>query len=166
MTARPRQQTERILALLHDAGLPFVVIGGIAANAHGAVRQTQDLDVVMPMTPEVLDALMAALRPHRPHHALRRDLGPIDQDGQALSAFSMLLLETDLGRLDVIGEVPPAGRFHDLETVTLRLGARDVRVLGLRQLIAVKEAAGRPKDLIAATELRAIAQLLDETSEP
>lgn len=162
MSPRAHQQTARILALLQDAGLPFVVVGGVAANAHGAVRQTQDLDVVMPMTAEVLDRLLDALRPHHPHHALRPDLGPIAQDGETLLAFRMLLIETDLGRLDVIGEVPPVGRYDDLETVTLQLAGRDLKVVALDQLIAIKEAVGRPKDQLAVHELRAIAETLAE----
>lgn len=160
MSQRPRQQTPRILALLHDAELPFVVVGGVAANAHGAVRQTQDLDVVMPMTPEVLDRLLDVLRPFHPRHALRRDLGPISQDGEVLSTFRMLLIETDLGRLDVISEIPPIGRYDDLATITLRLSGRDVRFVTLEQLIEIKAAAGRPKDILAVEELRAIAATL------
>ena len=162
MASRPRQQTPRILALLADASIPFVVVGGVAANAHGAIRHTQDLDVVMPMVPAVLDRLLEVLRPYRPTHALRRDLGPITQDGEDLSAFRMLLIETDLGRLDVIAEVPTAGRYDELETVTVQISGRDVSVLTLDQLIAVKAATGRPKDQLALHELRAIAETLAE----
>lgn len=68
----------------------------------------------MPMEPELIDRLLEALAPYSPRHALRRDLGPIRQDGRVLSGFRMILIETDLGRLDVIGEVPPVGRFDDL----------------------------------------------------
>lgn len=160
MTERPEQQTERLLLLLADAGLPFVVIGGIAANAHGAVRQTEDLDVVMPMTPAVLDRLLDVLGPYHPKHALRRDLGPLTQRGEALATFRFVLLETDLGRLDVVAEVAPIGRYDDLETVTMTIAERRVQVLTLAQLIAVKEATGRPKDRIAVHELRAIAEML------
>ena len=34
---RPTQQTEKLLVLLQDAGVRFVVIGGVAAISHGAV---------------------------------------------------------------------------------------------------------------------------------
>lgn len=144
--------------------MPFVVVGGVAANAHGAVRLTQDLDVVMPMSAEVLDRLLDVLRPYRPHHALRLDLGPIQQDGETLSAFRMLLIETDLGRLDVIKEVPPVGGYEDLATVTVQLAGVDVRIVTLEQLIDIKEAVGRPKDKLALQELRAIAETLEAGS--
>ena len=63
---------------------------------------------------------------------------------------------------DVVAEVAPIGRFEDLSSVTVTIAGRDVRVLALDQLIAVKEATGRPKDAIAVHELRAIAEMLDE----
>lgn len=148
---------DALLALLHGAELPFVVVGGVAALTHGAGIATQDLDIVMPMEPELLDRLLEALAPYSPRHALRRDLGPIRQDGRALSSFRMVLIETDLGRLDVIGEVPPVGRFEDLATLDVNLvGDHLTRVVTLEQLIAIKERAGRPKDLIAVTVLRAL----------
>ena len=157
---------DALLALLHEAELPFVVIGGVAALVHGSGLATQDLDVVMPMEPKVLDRLLDALRPHHPRHALRRDLGPILQDGQALASFRMVLIETDLGRLDVIAEVPPVGRFEDLTTLDITLVADHVtRVVTLEQLIAIKERAGRAKDLIAVKELRALLAARDGSEE-
>lgn len=158
---------DALLALLHEADLPFVVVGGVAALVHGAGMATQDLDVVMPMEPALLDRLLEALRPYHPRHALRRDLGPIRQDGQALAGFRMVLIETDLGRLDVIGEVPPVGRYEDLATLEVGLvGDHLTRVVTLDQLIAIKERAGRPKDLIAAQVLRALRATRAEPSAP
>ena len=143
--------------MLHAAGLPFVVIGGVAAVAHGSSLVTRDLDVVMPATAPVLDRLMETLRPYHPHHALRRDLGPINADGEALSQFRMLLIDTDLGRIDIIADVPPVGGYDALDTVGLPLiEGFETPVVRLEQLIAIKAAAGRPKDVIAVVELEAI----------
>jgi len=151
------QQTEALLALLHEAQIPFVVVGGVAAVAHGSSLFTRDLDIVIPMEPALIERLLAALAPYRPRHALRPDLGAIVQDGEALARFRMVLIETDLGRLDVIAEVPPAGRHGDLKTIPVPLIAGyETLVVELEQLIAIKEQAGRPKDLIAARELRVI----------
>jgi len=164
MSDPPTASIDALLALLHEADLPFVVVSGVAALVHGAGMATQDLDVVMPMEPALLDRLLEALRPYHPRHALRRDLGPIRQDGQALAGFRMVLIETDLGRL---GEVPPVGRYEDLATLEVGLvGDHLTRVVTLDQLIAIKERAGRPKDLIAAQVLRALRATRAEPSEP
>ena len=49
MVAAAGQDNDRLLGILHDAAIPFVVIGGVAAVAHGSSLTTRDLDVVMPM---------------------------------------------------------------------------------------------------------------------
>jgi hypothetical protein len=68
-----------------------------------------------------------------------------------------LLLDTDIGRLDVLGTVEPIGGFEALETVELALlPERPVPVLSLDQLIAVKAHLQRPKDKIVEAELRSI----------
>jgi hypothetical protein len=54
--------SRRLLRALLDAGLEFVVIGGTAALAHGALTPTKDLDVAAPLTEENLRRLMQAPR--------------------------------------------------------------------------------------------------------
>jgi hypothetical protein len=53
-SASPVHQTmRRLTQLLQQAGIPYAVMGGMAVNAHGARRTTQDLDVLL--TPQGLD---------------------------------------------------------------------------------------------------------------
>jgi predicted nucleotidyltransferase len=160
---RAPQQTDRLLALLQDAGVDFVVVGGVAALAHGSSTLTRDLDIAAPLTPENLRRLMDALAPYRPHHATRPDLGVIRDSIERLSKFRLLLVDTDLGRLDILGEVQPLGPAAELEAVELELlEGRRFRVLSLDQLIEVKAHVGRPKDRIVEMELRAIRERLAE----
>lgn len=61
-----------LLPVLADAGVRFIIIGGVAASAHGAARATYDLDVVYGRDPEDIKRLVAALRPYEPYcEALR-----------------------------------------------------------------------------------------------
>jgi hypothetical protein len=149
--------SQRLLRALLDVGLEFVVIGGTAALAHGALTPTQDLDVAAPLTEDNLRRLMQALAPYHPHHATRPDLGVVWQSPAELTKFRLLLLDTDIGRLDVLGNVEPIGGFEALETVELPLlPDRPVPVLSLDQLITVKAHLQRPKDKIVEAELRSI----------
>ena len=50
-----------------SAGVEFVLVGGVAAAAHGSPRSTQVLDVVYGRRLENLEALVRALRPHQPY---------------------------------------------------------------------------------------------------
>ncbi|MBN1944336.1 MAG: hypothetical protein JW797_01615 [Bradymonadales bacterium] len=158
--APPPQRTDRLLELLLDEQVQFVVVGGVAAVAHGGTTVTTDLDIVVAMTAENLDRLMTALAPFHPRHVTRRDLGVITQPGEELASFRLLLIETDLGRLDVLSELEPIGPIGALDVEYLELlEGRRFPVLSLEQLITVKQHLGRPKDLLVAAELRAIRAL-------
>lgn len=157
MKAPAKQQTPRLLALLQEAGVDFIVIGGVAAIAHGAATLTRDLDVAAPLTLDNVTRLMSALRPYHPKHVTRPDLGEIAESIDRLCEFRLLLIDTDLGRLDVLREVEPLGGVESLRSVEITMAdGRQVRVLDLDQLIEVKAFVGRPKDRIVEQELRAI----------
>lgn len=147
----------RLLELVSDSGFECVVIGGVAAAGHGAATPTDDLDLVAPMTEGNLERLMTALQPHNPKHATRPDLGVIRDPPQRLAGFRLLLIDTDLGRLDVLREVQPLGEFTAIESEPMELiPGRAFRVITLEQLIEVKAYLKRPKDKLVESELRAI----------
>ena len=103
---------------------------------------------------------MNILEPLQPMHAHRHDLGVITDTPEELAQFRLLLIDTQLGRLDVLKTVEPIGRYDDLQTVKMELAeGRTFSVLDLDQLIAIKAHIGRGKDLIVEQELRAIRAL-------
>lgn len=158
METLTRQRTDDLLRLLADAGIDHIVVGGVAAIAWGSSELTRDLDVVMRFDVEAIAALMTALSPHHPKHATRPDLGIITDSPERLSKFRMLLVTTDLGRVDFLPAVDPAGDYEALlaRRVRMDLGGHEHDVIALDDLIAVKEHVARPKDLIVAAQLRAI----------
>jgi hypothetical protein len=72
-------------------------------------------------------------------------------------------LTTNLGALDLLGEITSGGPYEDLlpDTCELSLFGLTIRCLALKRLIEVKRAVGRPRDLDAIAELEA---LLEEKS--
>lgn len=152
------QKTDELLALLVRAGIEHVVIGGVAAIAWGGAELTRDLDIVMPFDLEHVTRLMNAFAPYHPRHWTRPDLGVIDPRPEYLATFRMLLLKTDLGRIDVLREAQPVG---DYERLHARAGSFTFEghvheLCDIDDLIAIKEHVARPKDLIVAAQLRAI----------
>ena len=71
-----------------------------------------------------------------------------------------LYLRTDWGVVDVLSSVPGLGDFERLKVhaETITIGGKACRLIGLEDLILAKEAMGREKDLLAAKELRAVAE--------
>ena len=156
------QRTEELLVLLQDAGFEFTVVGGVAAIAHGATRSTRDLDVVAPFTAVNLGRLVEALRDHHAKHFTRPDLGVITQTPEELAGHRLLLLDSDLGRLDVLREVRPIGRYEKLDVVEMELvKGRRFGVISLDLLIEIKASLNRPQDKDVERDLRAIRALRD-----
>lgn len=145
----------RLVDVLCDAGVEFILVGGAAAVAHGASRLTQDIDVVYARTPENLRRIVAALAPHRPYPRGAPPGLPFLWDEITLKNGLNFTLTIALGDLDLLGEVAGGGGYQDLlpHTVTLSVFGRDIRCVGLRKLIELKRAAGRPKDFEAIAEL-------------
>ncbi|MBI3183518.1 MAG: nucleotidyltransferase [Myxococcales bacterium] len=151
-------RARELIQLLVDAGFEFVIVGGIAAVAHGSVELSDDLDVVSPFKADNLDRLTRALVPHRPRFALTPEKRRVDQSPAELARFKNLYLLTDLGRLDVLSEVTAVGSFEAVRAhaVAMTLFERVCRVISLDDLIAAKAAMLRPKDKQVELELRAI----------
>ena len=139
-------------------GWSFVVIGGIAAVLHGSPRVTQDLDICFATDAGNLDALGAALV------ALDSRLAGVDEevpfvpDARTLSRIMTLTLETSKGRLDALAAPTGAPPYGELRARAERfdIGGVFVLVASLQDLIAMKRASARPKDLADVAELSAI----------
>jgi predicted nucleotidyltransferase len=147
-----------LLRRLAEAGVDFVLVGGAAATVHGSARLTLDLDVVYRRSP---DNIVRVVRALAPHHAYLRGAPPglpFIWDERTVERGLNFTLTTDLGAIDLLGEIVGGGRFEDLlpHTITIEVFGVTLRCLDLDRLIEVKRAAGRPKDLEAIAELEAI----------
>ena len=154
---------DALLGALEEAGVDCIIIGGIAAAAHGASRVTQDIDVVYARADDNLARIIAALKNHQPYLRGAPPGLPFFWDSETLRRGLNFTLTTALGDIDLLGDIPGGGRYEDLLAHSLELvvfGHR-VRCLDLPKLIETKRAAGRPKDFEALAELEA---LLDERS--
>ena len=149
---------ELALQELRRAGVEFIVVGGVAAALHGSARVTQDLDVVYSRTPENIARLAAALAPHRPYLRGAPPGLPFRWDAATIRRGLNFTLTTTLGDLDLLGEIVGGGGYADLlpYSQVVTLSGAEYRCLSLAQLIHVKRAAGRPKDLEAIAELEAL----------
>ena len=156
---------DALLRALAQGGVEFIIIGGVAAVAHGSSRLTQDLDVVYSRGPENLARLSAALGPHHPYLRGAPPGLPFRWDVATIRRGLNFALSTDLGDIDLLGEVTGGGGYESLRphTITLDLSGMACSCLDLEWLIRVKRAAGRPKDLEALAELEALSEEREAT---
>lgn len=151
-------QLEQLLAALSDAGVEFIIVGGVAARAHGSSRLTDDVDISYARTPANLARLVKALAPLDPYLRGAPPGLPFDWSVATLTAGLNFTLTTSAGAIDLLGEIIGGGQYPDLlpRTITITIFGRDVQLLDLPWLIRVKRAAGRPKDLEVIAELEVL----------
>jgi predicted nucleotidyltransferase len=157
------QQTLRLLA---EHEVDFIIIGGVAISAHGSSYLTFDLDICYLRTKDNLRRLVAALSPYHPRLRDMPEGLPFIWDESTLRQGTNFTLSTDLGDIDLLGEVKGVGTYDDAlsSSIVVHLFGNDMRILSLKALIESKRAAGRTKDLLVLPELEAMLAL-DETSE-
>lgn len=151
---------EKLLRALARGGVEFILVGGVAATAHGSVRLTVDLDVVYRRTDENIARLATTVGKLCPYLRGAPPGLPFVWDVQTIHSGLNFTLSTDLGDLDLLGEIAGGGGYDALmpHTIVLKIFGLQCRCLNLAHLIHVKRAAGRPKDLEAIAELEALAQ--------
>lgn len=155
---------EPALKSLVEQAVEFVIIGGVAIIAHGAPYSTFDLDFCYSRMPENLKRIASALAPFKPRlRGFPKDL-PFVWDERTLRTGTNFTLETDIGDIDLLGEVAGVGSYAEVfaGSTVVSLFGNEMRVLSLDDLIKAKKATGRPKDLFVLPELEALQELLSE----
>ncbi len=159
---------EKFVNLFVDHGIEFVVIGGRAETLYGSARVTFDTDLCYRRTAENLRRLAEVLVRLDPSlRGAPPDL-PFRIDAESLALGCNYTFRTADGDLDLLGFVEPLGGFEALvgQAETFRIGDCSVKVIGLDDLIKIKEYLGRPKDKDGLNHLRAIHRLRGPGEKP
>jgi predicted nucleotidyltransferase len=158
---------EAALHALVDSEVQFIVVGAYAAFAHGSSQLTHDLDICYERSPENFRRLALALAPHHPRLRGIPENIPFVLDERTLSQGMNFTLDTDMGEIDLLGELSGIGQFaelvRDAETITLH--GRSLRVASLDAIIRSKRAAGRAKDRAMLPELEAMKEIQQHTKK-
>ena len=149
---------ERLLGVLDRNGVTYVLIGGIAAVAHGSLFPTEDVDITPAMAGDNLERLSAALRELNARirvEGTAEEL-PFDHDAESLSAVQTWDLTTRYGDLDLSFVPSGTAGYPDLtrDVSEIRLFGIAVRVASLVDIVRSKQAANRPKDQRVLPTLR------------
>jgi hypothetical protein len=160
-----RFQPLRALKMLLEHDVRFVLIGGMAGRARGSPSITGDIDVCYARDAANLQAMARALRSiHARLRGAPADI-PSILEARSLREGDRFTFWTDLGSIDIMGapDGVPGGYDELLRTAEpIELGEGViVHVAALEDLIRMKRAAGRPKDLMALEILGALRDEID-----
>ena len=144
-------KADEILVALAEHGVDFVVIGGLAVQAHGYIRGTHDVDIIVKATTLNLTRLSEALA--ELDAELRTASTLKLADPHQLRRAPLIPVVTRAGPLDVLNLEHVAGgpRSYDAlrdAAIEVDLRGRAIAIAGLSDLIRMKRAAGRQQDLM------------------
>lgn len=154
---------EAITRALDEAGVQFIIVGGLAVVAHGYGRQTQDLDMVIRLQPETVRAAFRALEAlgYRPRIPVTAEgFANPEQRARWIAEKGMTVLNfhSDQHRdtpVDMFVTEPfDFAEEYSFAMVEEIAPGAPVHILRLETLLRVKQEAGRPQDLADIAELR------------
>ena len=156
---------DALVSALHSAGVLYLVAGGLAVNAHGYLRFTRDVDIVLQLSSGNIEAAFAALagigyRPIVPISAAdfadagKRSSWERDKGMTVLNFWSEQHRDTPV---DLFVTEPFDFEVEYGRALVKPLGGIEVRFVSIPALIRMKEIAGRPQDKIDIEFLRKLA---------
>lgn len=150
-----------LLKVLQAHQVQLLLIGGIAGVLHGSPSMTNDLDICHSRDMDNLRKLAAALVELNARLRGAPEDAPFILDARTLAAGGNFTFSTTAGALDCLA-FPSGSKGYDeliANAVSMDLDGLNVKVVALNDLIRIKRAAGRPKDLI---EVEILGALRDE----
>lgn len=159
---------EKLLKALVDNQVKFIVVGAYAAIMQGSTLRTDDLDICYERTPDNYKRIAFAIGPFKPRlRGIPENLAaPFDE--HSLAHGTNFTLMTDLGSLDLLGEMSGVGGYRQIvaDAKVINLGGVTCQVASLDTIIRSKEAANRPKDHATLPELRALRLIQGKKEDP
>lgn len=155
---------EPLFKALNDAGVRYVVVGGLAVVLHGHARLTVDVDLVVDLDEDqaarAIDALVRMdLRPRvpvNPRDFADRSVRESWIRDRGMQVFSMFDPSNPMRVVDLFVSHPVP--FEELWSRSALFELRDttIRVASIPDLIRLKRLAGRPRDRADIEQLEAI----------
>ena len=155
---------ERVLVALEEAGVRYLLVGGVAVVLHGYLRTTADLDLILALDEDNVARAGEALgglgyRPRAPVDLA--GLADPEQrrawiEAKGLTVLSLWSPEQPALELDLFVEEPLDFESAHGRAVRTDLGPCEASVVSLDDLLSLKRRAGRPRDLEDIEALEAL----------
>jgi len=152
-----------VLEGLLEAGVEFILVGGLASVIQGAPITTMDVDIVHNQSAENIAKLLSFLKSVDALHR-RLDDKLIEPKESDLSGKGHVLLTTRLGPLDILAVIEGGRSYDDLldHAVEIDFRGHTLRVLDLKILIELKKTSTDPKDKQRLSVLKETLRQLEE----
>ena len=142
---------EKLLALLADAGVQFIVVGGVAVTLNGYVRLTEGVGILLEPSRENIARFLDAMSRYGEGFARELSCDDFTDEEGAIR----IVEEVEQCQVDAFTRMS-GQHFADLlvDAETLRIGPREIRYASRAALIRLKERSVREKDRLDVIALR------------
>lgn len=152
---------------LNAKGIRYIVIGGMAVNLHGIPRMTYDIDLLLDMDDRNIESFIRLLKgwgfkPKVPVDIAEFADGAKRNDwikNKNMKAFNLMNPEWAIREIDILIDTPVDFARADRGKKVVVIQGVPVPVIGIDDLIVMKEKAGRQQD---AADVRILKELRDE----
>jgi predicted nucleotidyltransferase len=157
-----------IVRELNQAGVRYIVVGGVAVNMHGVPRMTYDLDLLVDLEDRNLEVLLGLLegwgfRPRVPVHILDLADGSKRREwieDKGMKAFNLVNEQWALSEIDIIIDSPVSYEQARANQVTVKVSGVEVPIASIPDLVLMKQNTGRNQD---EADIRYLEQVQDES---
>jgi hypothetical protein len=129
-----------VTSLLERISIPYMLIGGLAVSSWGEARSTLDVDVTIWIEPEQLDRTVFEIS--RQLHVVPKDPTAFVRRTRVLPALSSLQI-----RIDIVFAALPEEKRIIQRSRPRQIAGKDVMVASVEDLLFMKLASERPKDI-------------------
>ena len=142
---------EKLLVILAEAGVGFVVVGGVAVTLHGYVRLTEDVDILIEPSPANIQRFLDSLADYGEGFARELSLEDFTDEEGAIR----IVEETELSQIDVFTRMSGL-RYQDLkmDASILSLQGYEIAYASKAALIRLKGGSVREKDQFDVAALK------------
>lgn len=157
---------EEILREFQKQKVKYVLVGGIAVNLLGSLRNTADMDILVEMSDKNLAKVVRILK--RQGYRVKQPVDPMgiaDKktredwiNNKHMKAFNFYK-QDELKEVDIIIESPVSFKEAKKDSVRIKGGDITLSVISIDNLIKMKKNSGRPLDNLDVKELKKIKRL-------
>jgi predicted nucleotidyltransferase len=157
---------EEIFRAFQKQKVKYVLVGGVAVNLLGAMRNTADLDILVEMSDDNLKKIVQILK--KQGYKVKQPVDPMKIadtetrkdwiEKKHMKAFNFYK-DDELKEVDII--IESAVSFEEAEKSVVRIKVDDLTlpVISVDKLIEMKQKTGRPIDKLDIEELTKIKKL-------
>ncbi len=160
---------EEIFKDFQKQKVKYLLVGGIALNLHGSVRNTADLDILVEMSDDNLRKIVSILNKHG--YRVKQPVDPMGiADGKTrkewiehknMKAFNFFR-DQELKEVDLIIDSPVSYEDAKEKASYIKIGDLSLPLISIDHLIQMKENTGREIDKLDVAQLKKIKELKNE----